>query len=248
MSSPFRRTDSRARSFRACRCRPGAPPTSKRRCRLGTTQQTVTVEGESPLVETDNSVIANTIDTKQVVNLPLQGRNMFSLAFLTPGWASTGVTTGGISTAVPSTTCRAARSGGAEFDGTQAISNRFRSGGFTYGTSVVQPRMEDVAEMTIQTAQLDLSGNGVSAMRISPGDAARQQSIPRPAVRRFPEHQPERQCVDQQRARNLPRNIVKLNDFGGSVGGPDPEEQAVLLRHVCRVDSTAEHHRPAPAY
>ena len=58
--------------------------------KIGTTQQTVTVQGESPLVETDTSVLSDTIDTKQVVNLPLQGRNMFALAFLVPGWSSTG--------------------------------------------------------------------------------------------------------------------------------------------------------------
>ena len=55
----------------------------------------------------------------------------------------------------------------ADYDGTQAISNRFRSGGYTYGTSVVQPRIENIAEMTVQTAQLDLSGNGTSAMKIA---------------------------------------------------------------------------------
>src|SRR6185437_10544622 len=56
---------------------------------------------------------------------------------------------------------------GADFDGTPGISNRFRSGGFNYGTTSVQPRIEDVAEMTISTGQLDLSGTGTSAMRIA---------------------------------------------------------------------------------
>ncbi len=186
---------------------------------LGTTQQTVTVEGESPLVETDNSVIANTIDTKQVVNLPLQGRNMFSLALLTPGWASTGVTTGGISTAGTFDNLPGGAMGGAEFDGTQAVSNRFRSGGFTYGTSVVQPRLEDVAEMTIQTAQLDLSGNGVSAMRIA---LVTRRGSNQFHGRLFEDFQNTNLNANAwiNNARNLPRNIVKLNDFGGSIGGP----------------------------
>jgi hypothetical protein len=35
----------------------------------------------------------------------------------------------------------------ADFDGTQAISNRFRRGGFTYGTTTAQSRIEDIAEM-----------------------------------------------------------------------------------------------------
>ena len=191
--------------------------------RIGTTQQTVTVEGESPLVESDNSVLADTIDTKQVSNLPLQGRNMFSLALLVPGWASTGITstttTNGMSTAGTFDNLPGGAMGGAEFDGTQAISNRFRSGGFTYGTSVVQPRIEDVAEMTIQTAQLDLSGNGVSAMRIA---VVTRRGTNQFHGRLFEDFQNTDLNANawSNNARNLPRNIVKLNDFGGSVGGP----------------------------
>ncbi len=191
--------------------------------KIGATQQTVTVEGESPLIETDNSVLADTIDTKQVVNLPLQGRTMFSLALLVPGWASTGITststTNGLSTAGTFDNLPGGAMGGAEFDGTQAVSNRFRSGGFTYGTSVVQPRIEDVAEMTIQTAQLDLSGNGVSAMRIA---VVTRRGTNQFHGRLFEDFQNTDLNANawSNNARNLPRNIVKLNDFGGSIGGP----------------------------
>ncbi len=183
--------------------------------KIGATQQTVTVQGESPLVETDTSVLSDTIDTKQVVNLPLQGRNMFALAFLIPGWASTAPgSTGGTFDNMPGGAI-----GGAEFDGTQAISNRFRSGGFTYGTSVVQPRIEDVAEMTIQTAQLDLSGNGVASMKIS---LVTRRGTNAFHGRVFEDFQNTDLNANSwvNNARNLPRNIVKLNDFGFSVGGP----------------------------
>ncbi len=75
--------------FQAIQVETGRSTSINAKLNVGTTQQTVTVQGESPLVETDSSVLSDTIDTKQVVNLPLQGRNMFSLAFLIPGWAST---------------------------------------------------------------------------------------------------------------------------------------------------------------
>ncbi|SPF49284.1 conserved exported hypothetical protein [Candidatus Sulfopaludibacter sp. SbA4] len=183
--------------------------------RIGATQQTVTVEGDSPLVETDNSVLADTIDTKQVVSLPLQNRSMFALAFLVPGWASTSPgSTGGTWNNMPGGAI-----GGTEFDGTQAISNRFRSGGFTYGTSVVQPRIEDVAEMTVQTAQLDLSGNGVSAMKISLVTRRGNNAFHGRVFEDFQNTDLNANSWSNN-ARNLPRNIVKLNDFGGSVGGP----------------------------
>src|ERR1017187_563211 len=132
--------------------------------KLGATSESVTVTtSEVPLVESESSVLADTIDTKQVTSLPLIGRGMFALAFLIPGWSSTSPgSAGGTWDNMPGGAIVSA-----DFDGTQAISNRFRSGGFTYGNSVVQPRIEDVAEMTVQTAQLDLSGNGTAAMKIS---------------------------------------------------------------------------------
>jgi len=55
--------------------------------KIGGTTQTVTVaDTATPLVETDSSTLSDTIDTKQVVNLPVNGRNIMSLAFLVPGW------------------------------------------------------------------------------------------------------------------------------------------------------------------
>ncbi len=184
--------------------------------KLGATSESVTVStSEMPLVEAESSVLADTIDTKQVTSLPLQNRSMFALAFLIPGWSSTSPgSTGGTWNNMPGGAIVSA-----DFDGTQAISNRFRSGGFTYGTSVVNPRIEDVAEMTIQTAQLDLSGNGTAAMKISIVTRRGSNAF---HGRLFEDFQNTDLNANSwlNNARLLPRNIVKLNDFGGSIGGP----------------------------
>jgi hypothetical protein len=184
--------------------------------KVGSTSETVTVSAaETPLVEPSVSTIADTIDTKQVVSLPLQGRGMYALAFLTPGWASTSPgSSGGTWNNMPGGAIVSA-----DFDGTQAISNRFRSGGYTYGTSVVQPRIENVAEMTIQTAQLDLSGNGTSAMKIAMVTRRGSNAF---HGRVFEDFQNTALNANSwsNNARRLPRNIVKLNDFGFSAGGP----------------------------
>src|SRR5579871_1291690 len=58
--------------------------------KIGGVSQTVTVaETAAPVIELNSTALADTIDTKQVVNLPLQGRNVMSLAFLVPGWSAT---------------------------------------------------------------------------------------------------------------------------------------------------------------
>src|SRR6266550_2366999 len=48
-------------------------------------QETVTVTGEAPLIQTQSSAIGGTIDPRQVSELPSLGRNWMSLALLAPG-------------------------------------------------------------------------------------------------------------------------------------------------------------------
>jgi hypothetical protein len=50
-----------------------------------TVQETVTVTGEAPLIETQSSELGGNIDPRQVQDLPSQGRNWMSLALLAPG-------------------------------------------------------------------------------------------------------------------------------------------------------------------
>lgn len=182
---------------------------------LGTTNESVTVSGEAPLVDATASTLSDTIDTKQVVNLPVSGRNVMSFAFLVPGFANTGV-------ASSSGTWNNMPGGavvGADFDGTPGISNRFRSGGFAYGTTSVQPRIEDVAEMTISTGQLDLSGTGTSAIRIAIVTRHGTNQFHGRAYEDFRNTDLNANSWSNN-AVGLPRNILKLNDFGVSVGGP----------------------------
>ncbi len=185
--------------------------------KVGVTTQTVTVsDSASPLLETQSSTLSDTIDTKQVVNLPLNGRSVMSLAFLVPGWSSTG---GAGSVTGTWNNLPGGAVVGADFDGTPGISNRFRSGGFAYGTTAVQPRIEDVAEMTVQTGQLDLSGIGTSAMRIS---IVTRRGTNAFHGRLYEDFRNTSLNANSwiNNARNQPRNILKLNDFGGSAGGP----------------------------
>ena len=53
--------------------------------KIATLQETVTVAGESPLVETPKSDLAGRVSATQVENLPLNGRNWLDLVALVPG-------------------------------------------------------------------------------------------------------------------------------------------------------------------
>jgi hypothetical protein len=51
---------------------------------LGSLEETVTVAGESPIVNTTSSAVATTIEQKQMADLPLNGRNFAQLITLAP--------------------------------------------------------------------------------------------------------------------------------------------------------------------
>jgi hypothetical protein len=58
--------------------------------KLSTVQETVTVTGDVPLVETTKTSMGTTINRSQLDNLPIPGRDFTSLAQLTPGVTSVG--------------------------------------------------------------------------------------------------------------------------------------------------------------
>jgi hypothetical protein len=189
---------------------------------VGATSEKVEVtSGETPLIQTDSSAISDTIDTKQVVNLPVNGRDVFGLAFLIPGWTTaSGPNPNNVGGQDGTWDNLPGGALGANMDGVPAQTGRWKSAGFTYGATAISSRLEDVAEMTVQTSQLDLSqGSGQAAMQIN--------MITRRGTNQFHGRLYEDfRNTDLNanswlnNATGLPRNIIDLNDFGVSVGGP----------------------------
>ena len=52
---------------------------------VGEVTQTVTVTGEAPLIETTTATVSNLVAERQVLDLPLNNRDLNQLAFLQPG-------------------------------------------------------------------------------------------------------------------------------------------------------------------
>jgi Carboxypeptidase regulatory-like domain len=58
---------------------------------LGTLAETITVSGESPLVDVTSSTLSEVVDSKRIVELPLNGRDAATLSTLVPGMVLTTV-------------------------------------------------------------------------------------------------------------------------------------------------------------
>ncbi len=176
---------------------------------VGAQMQTVQVEAVAPLLETSTNAIGQVIDPKQIETLPVAGRNLTQLSRMAPGYSGG---SGGLWNGLPT------YAQGNNVDGVVGSPSRMKFGG-NAGSSIA-PRLENMEEMTVQVDQLDQNqGFGQAAMQIG--------YITRRGGNAWHGRAYEDFRNDDLNANNWSNNArlikrpeFKLNDFGGSIGGP----------------------------
>lgn len=139
---------------------------------VGSSSQTVEVTGSAPLVDTTTSSLGEVIEGRQIVDLPLNGRNFTTLALLTPGVGRGQYSDNASAPNNNAETWRNADSGAAALavDGLPPQSNNFMIDGIDDNESLVNslvifPAIEDIAEFKTTTstppAEFGRSGGGV---------------------------------------------------------------------------------------
>src|SRR5690349_9718935 len=177
---------------------------------VGTQVQTVQVEAATPVLETSNNAIGSVIDPKQIQTLPLAGRNLTQLARLSPGYVGGGGT--GMWNGEPT------YAQGNNVDGAVGSPSRMKFGGNQ--SSSIQPRVENMEEMTIQTDQMDENqGFGQAATQVG-FVTKRGTNVFHGQVYEDFRNSWLNANSWSSNARGLKRSQLILNDFGGSVGGP----------------------------
>lgn len=173
-------------------------------------EQVVVESGASPLMESTSSAMATTLDLKQIEDLPLQGRDISALAFLTPGFS--GVPGTGTWNGLPMI------AQGNSIDGISSSTTRMKFGGN------VQPgleaRLETLEEMTVQTSQTDLNqGLGTASMGVNFVTRRGTNTFHGRVFEDF-----RNTVLDANswinNASGQPRNPLILNEFGGTFAGP----------------------------
>jgi hypothetical protein len=185
---------------------------------IGAVNETVEVStNEAPLIETTTNQIGTVVDMKQIESLPIQGRDLGQLSQLVPGY--TGGQNGGTWNGLP------AVDQGNSVDGTIGSTSRMKFGG--NAEPAVQPRLESIEEMTVQTDQLDMNqGFGQASMQVNFVTRRGGNAFHGRVFEDFRNVALNAQSWtnDTANALNpsnpLPKNPIKLNDFGGSLGGP----------------------------
>lgn len=173
--------------------------------KVGSTTQVVEVEGgAAPLIETTSSATNMTIDTKQIEDLPLNGRNIATFSRLSAGYNGTW-------NGLPS------MAQGNTIDGIVGSTSRWRYQTTESAISTgVTPRLENIAEMTVSTDQIDLNqGWGNSNMQITYVTRRGSNAF---HGRLFEDHRNSALNATDWGATK--KTKYHLNEFGGSLGGP----------------------------
>ena len=185
---------------------------------VGNVNQTITVTGGTPLLNTETTDLGNVISHAPLIQLPLNGRNFSQLALLVPG-TNGGEVNGTRGTGSGNETARA----GANIvaDGARATFNTYLIDGLNdndqlIGTIKVFPNLEDVREFKVQIGNYDaeyMSGGAVINVNTESGSNQLHGS-----AFEFLRNS----ALDTRQYFDAPNTIppYKQNQFGASLGGP----------------------------
>ena len=176
---------------------------------VGSETQSVEVTSAAPLIQTASSSIQTSVDQKQMQDLPLNGRNPLQLTTLTPG------------TALTSTGTEAGQQDnvGLTVNGLRATQNNFQLDGAIYNDRFfdsvpILPNPDALQEFTVQSSNYSSEYAGAGAL---------VQLSTRSGTNSFHGSAYEflrNTVLDAKNYFQQTTPPFKLNQFGGTVGGP----------------------------
>jgi hypothetical protein len=185
---------------------------------LGNVAETVNVEAQTPLLQSENATVSTTVTSQSVQDLPLNGRNYVQLVQLVPG-ANEGPGNGLTSGGRPDDR---RQSSSFSVNGQDDTLNNFIIDGFDnneriIGTSGVRPNVEGIQEISVQTnsyaPEAGRTAGGVVNITTKSGSNQFHGS----AYEYF-----RNDIFDARQVLQTTGSKPELrqNQFGGSIGGP----------------------------
>jgi hypothetical protein len=203
--------------------------------KVGVVTQTVEVTGAPPLLQTETSALGTIETEKRIVDLPLNGRNFFKLAYLGPG-SNAGAT--GTSAGAGSTDNN--RPGIAlSVNGLRIFDNNFLLDGldnneFGNGTVVIQPPPDSIQEFRVEENAMNAEfGRGGAMVNIVLRSGTNQVHG---AAWEFLRN-------DRLDARNFFATSqlgFQRNQYGGQLGGPIIKDKMFIFGSIQRSDIREE--------
>src|SRR5665213_440274 len=188
---------------------------------VGSQTESVTVEADNQQIQTATSSVAQSVDEKQMQDLPLNGRNPLQLTTLTPGAVLTNV----------GTESGQQDNQGLTVNGLRATQNNYQLDGGLYvdrffDSVPVLPSPDALQEFTIQAANFSAAYAGAGALvQLSSRTGTNKFhgsafEFSRNTVLDAYNYFPVRLTVPGTSTTKIVNPPYKLNQFGGTIGGP----------------------------
>ncbi len=175
---------------------------------VGALSETVNVESAAQVLDTDRATISETIGERAIVDLPLSGRNVWSLATTTPGVLSAGTSDIGQS-------FRGA--GQREIQNSLSLDGINSSANLLAATSM-RPIAEAVTEIQVQTGSTSAEYGSYLGVHINVVTKSGTNSLHGAAFEFFQDDALDARGYTENRA--LPANPRSRDQFGAQVDGP----------------------------
>jgi hypothetical protein len=190
----------------------GNPASLRITLEVGNLEQTVEVRGGSELIQTQSTAVSSTINATQIANLPLSVSNvLYGFVTLLPGVDTIGAPRDSKLFGLPEEAIKIT------IDGVNSQNNWQRgTDGFF---SMITPNIDALEQVTLTgaAAGADSATGGSVAIKFVTRSGTNQY---RGSVYHYFRHPDLNTNYYFNEVNNLPRNPIKLNQFGGNEGGP----------------------------
>ena len=189
------------------------PATVNAQLETGNINETVVVASGAEVLQTETATVGSTITGRQILETPIQSRDALDLVTTLPGTTTTGVVRTSSINGLPKSALTI------QIDGVDVQDNFLKSsdGFFTF----IRPRIDAIDEVTVSTATpgAESSGDGAVGIRF-----ATRRGTDDYHGSAFYQHRDEglNTANFQNNYQNQPKSKLRLNQFGGSFGGPIP--------------------------
>jgi hypothetical protein len=189
------------------------PATVNAQLEPGNINETVVVASGAEVLQTETATVGTTITGRQILETPIQSRDALDLVTTLPGTTTTGVVRTSSINGLPKSALTI------QIDGVDVQDNFLKSsdGFFTF----IRPRIDAIDEVTVSNSNpgAESSGDGAIGIRF-----ATRRGTDDYHGSAFWQHRDEglNTANFQNNYQNQPKNKLRLNQFGGSFGGPIP--------------------------
>lgn len=177
---------------------------------VGTNSELIEVTAQSPLIETVNPTLGKSVTSRPLLNMPLNGRDVLDLALLQPGVTESNED----NTGDGNFSIAGGRTDSVTFLLDGGLNNDLLSNGV-----VLNPNPDTIAEFRIltsnYTAEFGRNGGGIVSVVTKSGTNQIHGS-----AFEFIRNDAFNANSFFNKRDNLPKDVLKRNQFGGTIGGP----------------------------